>query len=122
MVLEGNLPLHPDKSIGRTVINNDTPISRASLAKSGAQSQRPGQSVWVAAMSAAILWALLLYVSQLRTPRFVILSLAASALAPLPVLLMSGRRQKRLGLEAFRASEKTEKLKLELDTVRYRTV
>jgi signal transduction histidine kinase len=81
--------------------------------------QRP---LWIAAATPIVLWILLLYVSPIRSPGFLIVAFAALAFAPFPVLLITSRREAKLGLEAFQAFEEAEKLKLELDTVRYRTV
>jgi two-component system C4-dicarboxylate transport sensor histidine kinase DctB len=47
--------------------------------------------------------------------------LAAFALAPLPALLLSRRRLERALTEAKEAREEVEQLKLQLETVRYRT-
>jgi two-component system C4-dicarboxylate transport sensor histidine kinase DctB len=69
-----------------------------------------------------MLWILLVYVSPVRSPGFLIVAFAALAFAPLPLLLITGRREARLGVQASLASEEAERLKLELDTVRYRTV
>jgi two-component system C4-dicarboxylate transport sensor histidine kinase DctB len=65
---------------------------------------------------------LLLFVGPTRSPGFLIVSFVILALAPVPVLQITGRREARLGLEAARALEETEKLKQELETVRYRTL
>jgi C4-dicarboxylate-specific signal transduction histidine kinase len=90
-------------------------------AKSGARTVLPRMPVWILAATAVVLWLLLFSVSPNRSPSFLIAAFAALMLAPFPVLLISGRREARLVLEASRALEETEKLKLELDTVRYRT-
>ena len=82
-------------------------------------SQRP---VWIAAATPIVLWTLLLYVSPVRLPGFLIAAFAVLALAPFPMLLITSRREATLGLGASLALEETEKLRLELDTVRYRTV
>jgi two-component system, NtrC family, C4-dicarboxylate transport sensor histidine kinase DctB len=82
----------------------------------------PRRLVWILAGTPIILWILFLYVSPSRSPGFLILSFVGLAVAPVPVLLITGRREARLGLEAARALEETEKLKRELDTVRYRTL
>ncbi len=65
---------------------------------------------------------LLLYVSPTRSLGFLLIPFAASALSPFPVLMITSRREARLALEVSRALEEAEKLKLELDTVRYRAV
>jgi two-component system C4-dicarboxylate transport sensor histidine kinase DctB len=62
------------------------------------------------------------YASPTRPPVFLIVSFALLALAPFAVLLVAGRREARLRFEAARAWDEAQKLKLELDTVRYRTV
>jgi signal transduction histidine kinase len=82
----------------------------------------PRRLVWVLAGIPIVLWMLLFYVGPTRSPGFMIVSFAALALTSLPALLIRGRREARLGLEASRALEKAEELKLELDTVRYRVV
>ena len=90
-------------------------------AMSAARTDLPRRLVWVLAATPIVLWMLLFYVSPTRSPGFLIGAFAV-ALAPFPVLLITGRREARLGVEASLALEETEKLKLELDTVRYRTV
>ena len=64
---------------------------------------------------------LLLYIGPTRSPRFLFVSLLALVLAPVPILLVTGRRQARLALETARTSEEAKELKRELETVRYRT-
>lgn len=76
----------------------------------------------IVVLTSILLWVLLLSVSPLHSTGFVIVSFAALAVAPVPVWLMAGHREAKSRVEAFRASEEREKLKLELDTVRYRAV
>ena len=78
--------------------------------------------VWIAAATPLMLWALLHYVNPTPSPGFRIVSFAALALAPFPLLVMAGRREARMGREASRALEETERLKLELNAFGYRTV
>lgn len=82
----------------------------------------PRKPVWFLAATPIVVWMLLLFVGPTRSPGFLIVSFVILALAPVPVLQITGRREARLGLEAARALEETEKLKQELETVRYRTL
>ena len=91
-------------------------------ATSGAYARWSQRPVWIAAATPIVLCMLLLYVSPVRLPGFLIAAFAVLALAPFSVLLITSRREVTLGLGASMALEETEKLKLELDTVRYRTV
>jgi two-component system C4-dicarboxylate transport sensor histidine kinase DctB len=105
-------------------------LERARVTKSGDSTVQairgtgpglPRTPVWIFAATPIVMWMLLLYMGPTRSPGFLIVSFVALALAPVPVLVIAGRRQARLSLEAARASEETEKLKRELETVRYRT-
>jgi signal transduction histidine kinase len=51
----------------------------------------------------------------------VLVALVAVLLAPLPTLFYAHRQRSRLLIRAVDAAEETEQLKLQLDTVRYRT-
>lgn len=91
-------------------------------ATSDSRTRLPRRPVWIFAAAPILLWMLLFYVGLNRSPVFLIVSFAALALTPFPLLLITGRREAKLSLDAALALEETEKLKLELDTVRYRTV
>ncbi len=98
------------------MVNSSAPDS------SQARTGLPGGRFWIVGLTSMVLWAGLLSVSPLHSAGFVIVSFAAVAMAPVAALIVAGRREAGLRSEAFRASERAETLKLELDTVRYRTV
>ncbi len=89
---------------------------------SDARTRLTRRPVWIVAATPVVLWMLLFYLIPTRSPGSLLVSTAVLALGSLPVLLMTGRREEGLRLEGSRAWEETERLKLELDTVRYRTV
>ena len=72
--------------------------------------------VWIAPA-----WWLALALLPHTGPTVTLVSAIALSLAPLPSLLAAGRRHRRLSLRAAAAREQAEELKLQLDTVRYRT-
>jgi len=82
----------------------------------------PRRPVWILAATPVVVWMLLLYLSPVRSPSFLIVSFVALVLAPVPILVITGRREARLSLETALALEETEEVKRELDTVRYRTL
>lgn len=68
------------------------------------------------------LWWLLLCVFTLSWGSQMLIAAVGLALAPLPVLVICQRRLDRLARRAAEAREEAEQLKLQLETVRYRTV
>lgn len=87
-----------------------------------ARSGLPRGPVWILAATPMILWILLLYIGPTRSSGFLVFCFVALALAPVPALVVTARRQTRLAVKAARAAKETEELKRELETVRYRTV
>ncbi len=80
-----------------------------------------GALPWVSGLLLAPLWWLLsLFFVPLKLPVWG-LAVLASVLAPMPGLMLYGRRQRRLAAEAEAARETAAQLKLELDSVRFRT-
>jgi two-component system C4-dicarboxylate transport sensor histidine kinase DctB len=67
------------------------------------------------------LWWLALSIVPFSLFHTAVVSTAACALAPLPALLVLRRSRRRLLLQAREAREESEKLKLQLENVRYRT-
>lgn len=99
-----------------------TGVNSMPTAPSGARAGWPRAQVRVVVLTSIVLWVLLLSLSPLHTTVFEVVCFAALAVAPIPALVVARRREAKLRVEAFRAAEETEKLRLELDTVRYRTV
>ena len=97
---------------------------RSSPAESGAP-ERAGtwRSVlpWFSGLLLAPLWLALFRVLPPTAFSAVTAIAAGSALAPVPGLLLARRHQKRLVAHANQAEEEAARLKLQLDTVRYRT-
>ena len=90
-------------------------------AKSGTVPSLPRNPVWIPFSILIALSLILTYMSFHRSLGFMIGSSVALALTCYAMLLMIGRHEAKLTREVSLATEETEKLKLELDTVRFRT-
>ena len=94
------------------------PIAEVS---SNTRAHLPRGQFRIVVLTAAMLWVLLFWLSPSSSPIFMAASFAALILAPIPVLLVAARREEKLLAEIHSAVEDSENIKLELDTVRYRT-
>ena len=76
--------------------------------------------LWLSGLWIVPLWLVALWAAPSSSVMF-LLPLAALTLAPIPALVLSKRREASLRSEVRKASEELERLRLYLDTVRYRT-
>ena len=77
--------------------------------------------VWLSGVWVLPLWSLLRWILPASALATTLISIVACLLAPLPALLVSHRRHNQVLLEALKAREEAEQLKLQLENVRYRT-
>lgn len=77
--------------------------------------------LWLAGFWVSPLWWILLAVFPSSFPTLLMVSSISFALAPLPAMLIARQREGALLAEAGKAREQVEQLRLELDTVSYRT-
>jgi len=77
--------------------------------------------LWVSGAWVLPVWSFFLWILPNTTPFRIAASVVALLFAPLPALFYSRRRQARIAAGAMVAAEEAAQLKLQLETVRYRT-
>ncbi len=77
--------------------------------------------LWISGLWVAPLWAAAVLILRPSSAHTVLLALAAFTLAPLPGLLSFRRREAQLRAEAASVSEQMEQLRVQHETLRYRT-
>jgi len=84
-------------------------------------SERSHSLLWVSGAWVLPVWGFFLWVLPSSTPLTVAASVVAVLLAPLPALFYSRRQQARTVAGAMAAADEAAQLRLQLETVRYRT-
>src|ERR1039457_1052945 len=87
----------------------------------GRPNASPRHLLWISGVWVLPLCWLLGWIFPSSVPHTSLVLLAACSLAPLPALLISRRRRNRALSQAANARDEVERLKLQLETVRYRT-